>query len=139
MTCGGIAFLIALIVGGVWASDQVGAQWPLLVAIGIVILLIAWRILSIVVYRRQVNDLDFSFERAMAAKRQREAQQEVLFSRHEVISARQGAVFNWVRNSDGTKSWRLDYDSDPSLNESEGLVVRMTLQKLQAEVDGQGL
>ena len=52
MTCGGITFILAIFIGAIWLSSEIGAEWPFWVAVAILAISIAWRIFEYVAQRQ---------------------------------------------------------------------------------------
>ena len=69
MTCGGILFGVLVLGGGLLLSDFLNADWPFVVAIGLILVLICFRLVEFLLYRSQVRQLDRVWDRRMRSER----------------------------------------------------------------------
>jgi hypothetical protein len=111
MTCGGIFFIVLLVIGASWLSDQVNSAWPLWVVGVLIILFIAWRVFEYVYQRRMVNRFDVAMESALRADAAHRASRTVLSEHRRQVEGGRWADFLLVRYPDGSMEWVVDYDT----------------------------
>jgi hypothetical protein len=113
MTCGGIVFVVAMFVGAVWLGDQLNSPWPVNVAVGIFVLLVAWRIFEFVhqrnEHKRVYRQMDWAMEHPAEFQEARDRAEHVTFRRKYRVSKEQEASFT-RQLIDGTEQWRIYFD-----------------------------
>jgi hypothetical protein len=111
MTCGGILLIIGLLIGATWLGDQLNSGWPLWVAGVLILALIGWRLLELWVQRRSFKQFDASMESVYRASAAREATRTVLTEHRRQVEGGRWANFLFVRYSDGSREWVVNYDT----------------------------
>ncbi len=72
MTCGGIILGIFILFGGVWLGNELNSDWPLYVAIGIIVVFIILRVIEFIAISSRNKQEDKYFDIAFAHSDARE-------------------------------------------------------------------
>lgn len=107
MTVGGITAAFLLIVGGLWLSSELDAEWPFYAALAIIGLNIAWRVFDYLNYRRQVSafndafDLKWATEEEPSTPKPTNAPRSTGPQSQHVTGASKAACNNYLKRGDG--------------------------------------